>query len=116
MVKLYEDTNPKLRLRLYQDETALKTFLEKSLRQKSIMYIIGKKENFENNLGDYWKFYLKRCGQLNINPKFKDYAGQITLLVWANKVGFVQFGDDFQIFGFKNPEVHDLYQKLWNNF
>ena len=73
-------------------------------------------EEHKNELGDYWQFYLKRSGQLRLNLKFKQHDGNLSLLIWSDKVAFVRFGEKMQVFGFKNKELHDLYQKLWNNY
>ena len=114
--KLYNKRQTKLRLRVYHGLSDVKTLLEKSLGEKSVLHIIGEKKVFEQNLGAYWQYFIKRAGQLNIMPLFKHYSGPIHLLLWSDKVAFIEVKDRPQVFGFKNHELHDYYQKIWNRY
>ena len=115
-IQKYYDNQKKLRLRVFDNVGSIKTLLEKSLRKKSTMHIIGDEENVKKYLGVYWEFYNKRAGQLDMRPKFKSSGHAITLLVWENKIGFIKFEDNIKVFAFKNPELHHVYQNLWSNF
>ncbi|MDO8626116.1 MAG: helix-turn-helix domain-containing protein [Candidatus Magasanikbacteria bacterium] len=112
----YEKRPFKARLRVYGDLGSLKTFLEKSLREKSPLYIFGSKHLFTEYLGDYWPYFLKRAQQLNVMPHFKHYAGRAQLVLWSDKTAFVRFSDTAQVFGFKNPAWHNFYQELWTRY
>lgn len=114
--KLYNARQFKVRLRVYHGLSDVKTLLEKTLRERSVLHVLGAEEKFQTSLGQYWEFYLKRARQIHIPPKFKTYAGSASLLLWGDKVAFVQFDEKPQVFGFKNKELHKLYQKLWNNY
>lgn len=114
--KLYSERENKLRLRIYHNISDIKTLLEKSLREKKQLCVFGQKSHFKHYLADYWSFYLKRSGQLNTLPKFKEYTGKVNLLLWGDKVAFVEFSETPQVFGFKNKELHDFYQNLWTNY
>lgn len=116
MQKLYNNRAFKTRLRIYHGAPAIKTFLEKSLRQKSVMYILGKEENFARYLGDYWQFYCKRAGQLGMSPQFKQCSNAVSLLIWKDKVAFAELKADGQVFGFLNQELHDVYMSLWKKY
>lgn len=116
MQKLYDARQLKVRLRVYHGLSDIKTLLEKSLREKSPMHILGQEEQFKTALGPYWEFYNKRSGQLKMVPKFKLYKGNITLMVWHDKVAFVKLTGKVQVFAFKNPELHTIYQRLWTNY
>jgi len=116
LTKQYNKRKLKLHLRVYSDKSSLKTLLEKSLRQKSQLYIIGDEKLFKKELDLYWDFFLKRSQQISKRPKFKDCTHPVNLLIWDNKVVFVNFNDYFQLFGFKNKEVANVYKKIWKNF
>ena len=114
--KLYNQRQFKLRLRVYGNILAVKILLEKSLRERSALHIIGSDNLFSHHLGAYWQFYIKRAQQLGIAPRFKSHSGSTALLVWHDKVAWVKFKDAPQMFAFRNKELHDLYQSLWNNY
>lgn len=114
--KLYNERPTKLRLRVYHNLSDIKTLLEKSLREKSILHIIGERKIFEQNLGAYWQYFIKRAGQLNIMPLFKHHSSSVSLLLWSDKVAFIEMKNQPQVFGFKNCELHDYYQKIWNRY
>lgn len=114
--KLYNERQFKVRLRIYHGLSDVKTLLEKSLRERSALYILGTEEVFNKYLGDYWQFYIKRAQQLGVSPKFKQCNEPVSLLLWSDKVAFVAFGDTPQVSGFKNKELHVLYQRLWTNY
>ena len=117
MHKEYKKTEQPLRLRSYsKDVHGVKILLEKSLREKKKMHIIGQSSHLANYLGDYWPFYHKRSNQKGIAPKVKERKGDVMLFIWSNKVAFVEFGDQLQVFGFKNKEVSEMYQNIWNNY
>ncbi len=114
--KMYNERAFKVRLRVYHGISDIKTLLEKSLREKAVMHIMGNEEQLKIALGDYWLFYNKRAGQLNIIPKFKAFHSHAALLIWHDKVVFVELGDTVQVLGFRNKPLHDLYFRLWNNY
>lgn len=116
MQKLYAKKNRKLRLRVYNRISSIKTLLEKSLREKAAVHILGNEKQFERYLGPYWQFYLKRSGQHGISPKWKHMDGDILLLLWSDKVAFIKFGEDIQLFGIKNGQLNELYRDLWKNY
>lgn len=116
MQKMYDERKFKVRLRVYHGLSDVKTLLEKSLREKSPMHILGQEEQFKSALGPYWEFYNKRSAQLKMAPKFKFYAGSIILMVWYDKVAFVKLTGKVQVFAFKNSELHDMYKRLWTNY
>ncbi len=114
--RLYSERQKKLRLRVYHDLSDIKTLLEKSLREKSILHVLGERKVFEQNLSTYWQYFIKRAGQLNIAPLFKNRPGSVSLLLWSDKVAFVEIKKRPQVFGFKNCKLHDYYQKIWNRY
>ncbi len=114
--KLYNERQLKVRLRVYAGATAVKTLFEKSLREKSVMHILGSEEWLARHFGMYWQYFLKRTAQLNIPPQFKPHHSEVMLLLWSDKVAFVEKRDAGQVFGFKNRELYDLYKNLWNNY
>ena len=116
MKKLYETKNQKLRLRVYSRVSSIKTLLEKSLREKTTMYIIGNEALFKKHLGHYWQFYLKRSAQYGISPEWEHKDDNNALLLWSDKVAFVKFGEQPQVFGFKNKRLYELYLDLWKNY
>lgn len=116
MQTLYNNRLHKARLRVYHGARAIKVLLEKSLREKASLYILGEKDRFERCLGDYWKFYQKRSGQLGIKAEFKRYAGDVALMIWKDKVAFLELAEEGQVCAFKNKELHDMYLELWKNY
>jgi len=116
MQKLYETKKRKLRLRVYNRISSIKTLLEKSLREKAVIHIIGDERLFEKYIGPYWQFYLKRSAQHGISPKWKKKDDNITLLLWSDKIAFVKFEEQPQVFGFKNKQLHELYLDLWKSY
>ncbi len=113
MDELYQKRPQKLRTRVYDNIASVKTLLEKSLCEKSRMYIFGDEKNMESNLGPYWQFYSKRSSQLAIRPRFKSTGQSVTCLIWGNKVAFIRFKDPVQVFGFRNKKLADFYIHLW---
>lgn len=116
MAKLYEHRKFKLRLRVYEGISAVKTLFEKSLREGNPMHILGQEEKLSKYLGEYWQYYLKRSRQKAMAPKIKNLDHQITLLVWTDKVAFIDFSQPIQSFAFRNRELHQVYQDLWTNY
>jgi hypothetical protein len=116
MQKLYDARRFKVRLRIYNGPAAVKIFLEKSLRLNVPMHILGPKDRFANSLGSYWDFFLKRSQQLSVPPIFKHYRGDVSIMLWEGHVAFVSFGDDGQVFGFKNKELYTMYTHLFSSY
>ncbi len=116
MQKQYNERQHKVRLRVYDGTTAAKVLFEKSLREKNVMRIIGSEHWLTEHFGMYWQYFVKRAQQLHISPQFKISQGEIILLLWSDKVAFVERREGGQVFAFRNSELHDLYQKLWTNF
>lgn len=114
--KEYNERNFKVRLRIYHGLSDVKTLLEKSLREKARMDILGDGEHLKNTLGDYWLFYLKRAQQLGISPRCRSIQSPITLLLWSDKVAFVECEEEIQVFGLKNKELHDMYKTLFDKY
>lgn len=108
--KVYNNRPQKNRLRVYGNIGAVKVLLEKSLREKAQMRILGHEHAFASHLGEYWQFYIKRAGQLGITPEFKKNPSHVSLMLWSDKVAFVQWGDVPQVFGFKNKELSEMYK------
>ncbi len=116
MTTLYDQRADKLRLRVYSTARSIKVLLEKCLREQSQAYFLGDEHQLSNVLGPYWHYYHKRSHQLGTPPQWKMLDSHIVLLLWSDKVAFMQLGDTTQLFAFKNKQLHDVYQALWNNY
>ena len=116
MLEQYTARPHKLRLRVYHNISSLKTLLEKSLREKERMYIFGDKEDLEDCLGDYWRYYEKRSSQLNMRPKFKSVNSSVIMFVWADKISFFESGETIQLFAFRNTQLADLFKIIWKQY
>lgn len=113
---LYNKRQFKSRLRVYSGASAVKTLLEKSLREKNTVHILGHEHWFATKLEMYWYYFLKRTQQLNIPPVFKPYGGDAMMMLWSDKVGFVERGNSEQVFGFKNKELCEMYMQAFNTY
>jgi len=116
MQKEYNKRKFKLRLRVYNNISSLKTLLEKALHEKCPLYILGDEHEFQNYLGGYWDYFCKRSRQVGITTKFKSSGQAVTLMLWSDKIVFVKLAPDFQLFGLKNKELAELYQFIWKNY
>jgi len=116
MIQLYNVRPQKTRLRIYHNTAAIKTLLEKSIREKAKMHIIGDRSLFEEKLGSYWDYYSDRV-QIDIGqPDFKFCEGEIAVMLWSDKVAFVDFDEPIQLLAFKNKSLHKAYQEIWKNY
>jgi len=106
----------KQRLRVYHDLTSIKTLLEKSLRERTSLYVLGDVKLLSSYLGDYWEYFIKRSQQNGTPPQFKKAPREILLLLWSDKITYIAFGDTPSLFAYKNRSLHDVYQRLWNNY
>lgn len=112
----YKKREVKNRLRFYRGLQSLKTILEKTIREQAPLTIFGSAEFFQEFLGDYWDFFLKRARQQGLKTVVKKYDGNASLLLWSDKVIFVEMNEDPQLLGWKNGALHDWYKKLCENF
>ena len=102
----------KQRLRVYHDLTSIKTLLEKSLRERTSLYVLGDVKLLSSYLGDYWEYFIKRSQQNGTPPQFKKAPREILLLLWSDKITYIAPS----LFAYKNRSLHDVYQRLWNNY
>lgn len=112
----YNTRNKKQRLRVYHDLASIKTLLEKSLRERAPMHILGEAKILSSYLENYWEYFIKRSRQIGVSPQFKPIMGETMLLLWSDKVAYITFGDTPTLFAYKNKKLHDLYERLWKSY
>ncbi len=113
---LYEKRTGKMRLRTYEGAAGLKTVLEKVLSERKPLYIIGNEDSFSESLQLYWDFFCKRSAQVGVYPKIKAGLKHTALLLWADKIAYVQFSNEIQAVVLKNNNLAIVYKEIWKQY